>query len=285
VLRTVSSATGGGENATAYDSFVPHLAVMGALGLALASVAVIIGFIHHVPDTIHIGSVESDRGQELVSRLDSMFPEQDSPQREPVTTVEFTHQVLNHKSGYLQTLDVGGLVAFCAEQNVQARAVKPMGDFVFAGELLLEFEFDAAMNTIGNDLPTEKQFRKFFGIGAERTPSQDTRYLIEELSQIAVRALSPGINDPFTAITCIDWLGNAVAHVVNRPAQSAELRDQDETVRLFMPLFGFADLVDHIFAQLRPYVVNDVSTSMHMAKVIVSILSCSNNALHEKILN
>jgi uncharacterized membrane protein len=159
-----------------------------------------------------------------------------------------------------------------------------MGDFVFEGELLLEFEFDAAMDTLSNALPTEQEFNSFFGIGAERTPAQDTRYLIEELSQIAVRALSPGINDPFTAITCIDWLGNAVAHVVNRPARSAELLDQNGAVRLFMPIFGFAELSEHIFGQLRPYVVNDISTSLHMAKVIVSILSCSNNALHEKIL-
>jgi uncharacterized membrane protein len=289
VLRTVSSAVGGGESAVGYDSFVPHLAVMGALGLALASVAVLIGFIHHVPDTIHIGSVASDRGQELVSRLDLMFPEQgssqqDLSQQEPTTIVTFSQQVLNSKSGYLQTLDVEGLVAFCAEQNLQARVIKPMGDFVFEGELLLEFEFDAALDTSSKALPTEQEFYSFFGIGAERTPAQDTRYLIEELSQIAVRALSPGINDPFTAITCIDWLGNAVAHVVNRPARAAELLDQNEAVRLFMPIFGFAELSEHIFGQLRPYVVNDISTSLHMAKVIVSILSCSTNALHEKIL-
>jgi uncharacterized membrane protein len=162
--------------------------------------------------------------------------------------------------------------------------MKPMGDFVFEGEPLLEFEFDAEIDTSNEPLPTEQEFASFFGVGAERTPSQDTRYLIEELNQIAVRALSPGINDPFTAITCIDWLGSAVAHVVNRPARSAELLDENGAVRLIMPVFGFAELSEHVFGLLRPYVVNDVCTSLHMAKVIVSILSCSTNALHEKIL-
>ncbi|MBL4672766.1 MAG: DUF2254 domain-containing protein [Arenicella sp.] len=84
--------------------------------------------------------------------------------------------------------------------------------------------------------------------------------------------MSPSINDPFTAISCIEWLGNAVSNAINRSTRSAELLDQNEAVRLFMPIFGLAELSEHIFGLLRPYEANDVST-----------LSCSTNTLHEKI--
>lgn len=86
--------------------------------------------------------------------------------------------------------------------------------------------------------------------------------------------MSLGINDPFYRNDLIEWLGKAVTNTINCSARSAKLPDQNEAVHFFMPIFG----------QLKPYAVNDISASLYMAKVIVSILSCSTNALHEKIL-
>ena len=281
VLRTVSNADSGSE----YSGFVPHLAVLGALGMALASVAVLIAFIHHVPDTIHIGDVASDRGRELTDRLNDLFPQPDTESEDtPDTgialdlTASLSQEVKSTQSGYLQTLDVEGLLKYCAQHKLVAQVLKPTGDFVNRGEPILIF---AAGD---NDSDHIDDLQRYMGLGSERTPAQDVRFLVEELSQIAIRALSPGINDPFTAITCIDWLGSAVAQVIDRPARASDLRDDDQVLRVRLPAFEFSDLCAYIFNQLQPYVVDDITTSLHMAKVFKSIIICSSNKAHQQII-
>lgn len=271
VLRTVSSAEDGAQ----YSDFVPHLAVLGALGMALASVGVLIAFIHHVPDTIHIGDVASDRGSELLGRMNDLFPPIEGDQE-----AQFTHRseapdgqsftsIKADQSGYLQTLDVAGLLEYCSEHQLLAVVEKNLGDFTYQGETVLRAQHQSEDSGDLDDM------LKFFVIGDQRTPAQDTRFLIEELSQIAIRALSPGINDPFTAITCIDWLGNAVAHVVNRPVRNPALSDEQDQLRLIMPCYDFSELLEQTFTLLRPYVAMDLCTSLHTAKIFNNILSCS----------
>ena len=285
VLRTVSSAESGDE----FSGFIPHIAILGALGMALASVAVLIAFIHHVPDSIHIGKVAADRGRELIGRLDEMYPQSEEPAADAVlcessadpSSLDLPGEVKSTKSGYLQTLDVQGLINFCSQKDMLVKVLKPAGDFIFRGESIIKFKSNAEQFE-QSDL--EHKLLNYFGIGPERTPAQDTRFLIEELTQVSIRALSPGINDPFTAITCVEWLGNAVAHVIDRPTRPFELRDDDDNLRLILPPFDFSHLCDLIFRQMRPYVVADVATCVHIAKVFQNILSCCNNEHRRKVI-
>lgn len=283
VLRTVSSA----DSAEEFLGFVPHLAVLGALGMALASVGVLIGFIHHVPDTIHIGGVASDRGKELIERLDMMFLAPDDASNTGDDTskdLELTQSLISAKSGYLQTLDLEGLVQFCADNDLIVKLTKPLGDFTYENEVLIQFDTGFNAKPDGREADKFKKILNYFVIGSERTPAQDTRFLIEELSQIAIRALSSGVNDPFTAITCIDWLGNAVAHSVDREPRAGQIKDAEGRVRVIMPQFRFDDLCEHIFTQLKPYIVKNITTSMHMGKIFENILISTQNSRHKELI-
>ncbi|NND00328.1 MAG: DUF2254 domain-containing protein, partial [Gammaproteobacteria bacterium] len=268
------------------SDFVPQIAVLGALGMALASVAVLIMFIHHVPDTIHIGDVAADRGTELAARLDTMFmsgTEDANPDFDSNPFAALRDELVgvhSDRSGYFQTLDSDGLVDYCSKQKLVAKLAKRPGDFISKGELIMQYT--GPTDTSENS--TNDRMLAFLGIGRERTPAQDIRYLIEELSQIAARALSPSINDPFTAITCLDWLGNAVSQVADRPEPVSRLADQGGELRVILQAVTFNDVCDWVFKTIRPYVVADRNACIHMAKIFNNVLSCASDPLHQSAL-
>ncbi|GHA13292.1 hypothetical protein GCM10008090_23770 [Arenicella chitinivorans] len=265
VLRTVSS--GDGNQAT---DFVPHLAILMAVTLSVISVAVLIAFIHHVPDTIHIGEVTADRGKTLIGRLEHLFPNTTPPQSADLPINP--DLVLGSKGyGYIQAMDIEGILKYATRSNLCVTARKGPGQFVSTNESLFEVagEFEDR-DTVRDRLSG------FYNLGAERTPTQDVRFLIEELVQIAARALSPGINDPYTANTCMDWLGNGVAASINQTHRGGALMDEDGRIRVRVPTFTFVDLCESIFSSMRPYATTDYNATRHMAKVFQSILDCAN---------
>lgn len=279
VLRTISSAGADGGVA----SFVPHLAVLGALGMALASVAVLIMFIHHVPDTIHVADVAADRGSELIERLQNMFPATDQYSESGnylLTPHTLKNGLGSEQSGYFQALDIDGLIKCCRNHNLVVKLLKRPGDFVRKGEIFIRYDGD----TTQERSEIVKDVLSTVGIGRERTPAQDIRYVIEELNQVSARALSPGINDPFTAITCIDWLSGALTNIANRGSPVYRYHDKDDTLRLILVPTTFEDVCNWIFATNRLYVVKDRNVLLHMATVFESVVSCTINDGHKAII-
>ncbi len=210
VLRTIRQPDetgpwgmgGGGEG------FVPQLSLIIAFTLALLSVAVLVYFLHHVPDSIRINRVVASIGRRVLHDIDQRFPDPDQG-REPQATSRDGTPVRAHRVGYVEVVDFATLGRICEEQGLCIRlAVRP-GDFVHPDVALLHVE-----GTCGEDVPD--RLRSAFAVGTSRTADQDLEYSIDELAEIALRALSPGINDPFTAITCMHWLSAATAMLAMR---------------------------------------------------------------------
>lgn len=277
VLRTVSGAEANG--------FIPHISVFVGLVLAILSVLVLIAFIHHVPDTIHIANVAAERGAALVSMLDRLFlKEKDQPALSDTDAPDkFENNVFATHSGYVQTIDIDGLRNYCSSRNLIAISKKQVGDFLLPGETLLRYNISQNQEEF-NPEDACKSLHAFYGIGTSRTPTSDPRFLIEELTQIATRALSPGINDPFSAITCLDWLANAVSHVRDRKSLSNFLTDDQGQICLVMPAFNFSELCEMVFGRLRPYVVTDLMTSRHAASVLNRLIETTIVESNKKVL-
>src|SRR5690606_11446489 len=113
-------------------------------------------------------------------------------------------EIQSTTSGYLQVIDLDGLVRIATRMNVCFIVQRDPGDFVAEGNPILKYEGAA---------PEEKEEREIctrFIFGRHRTPIQDPDYAVHQLVEVAVRALSPGINDPFAAVICVDWLGSAL---------------------------------------------------------------------------
>lgn len=194
VLRTVRvPATDDG------DGFVPELSVLIALVLALTSVGVLVYFLHHVPDSIRINGVVARIGHRLLADIKLRYPDVrvgTEPRRAERTGGV---AIKAARTGYIQIIDHSTLETVAAAQDADIWLNVRTGDFVHGGITLLHVG--------GAGTVPPKELQDAFAIGDSRTAEQDLEYLIDELVEIGTRALSPGINDPFTAITCLHWLG------------------------------------------------------------------------------
>jgi uncharacterized membrane protein len=210
VLRTIRSA---GESGAGAPAFVPQLALLIGLILVLCSIAVLIFFIHHVPMRIHINNVIERIGDRLIEEIDSRFPvfvgvplveQADDPRipsafRENATTADYERRapVRAKDTGYIQLIDESTLLEAARHHDLVIRLQYQSGHFTHKGSVLLE-----AWPAERCDEDAASALRGAFAIGSRRTALQDLRFLIDELVEIAARALSPGVNDPFTAQSC-----------------------------------------------------------------------------------
>ena len=122
-------------------------------------------------------------------------------------------------------------------------------------------------------------------IGRQRTAQQDLRFAIDELVEIASRALSPGVNDPFTAIACIDWLGAAMTEFDRSPAPPDRLTDDEGVVRIHLDPLGFEDYLAAAFGQLRSYVAADPNARTHALATLKHLSEQVREARHAKLID
>ena len=291
VLRRVHGSAADGAEAS-YEAFVPHLSVMFALALALASVGVLIYFIHHVPETIDVDRLVASIGRDLRRAVAAPFPrpEELRPDSEDDaqdgTTHGTTHgapggtghgpvlpwdervagrtlaRVTPEATGYVQTLELGRLVRLAAEHDLLVRVRYRPGHFVTDSDAMLDVASDAAPD---DDLLGE--LRDCFALGRRRTAQQNEVFLAEQLVEVIGRALSPGTNDPFTAIACFDWLKGALVELAeNDPGERPPPHGPVELERI-----GFERFVEVIFDQTRQYVCSDRNVALHVLAVLVEV--------------
>jgi uncharacterized membrane protein len=269
VLRTIRSA----EETGGY-SFVPNLALLVGVALALCSIAVLIYFIHHVPSKIHINSVIEDVGDRLLCGIGERFPRSigTSPRDEATIAATIPATFRDHASahdggqrrivtakdtGYLQFLDDEAVLRLAKKHDLVLRLQYQPGDFVHVGRALIEvWPPDRCDDGCADDL------REAFSVGSQRSALQDLRFLVDELVEIAARALSPGVNDPFTALTCFDWLSAALSDLAGRSLPSHLRVDDAGALRVIAHPVTFASLMDRSFGALAQYSAADMVASL-----------------------
>lgn len=283
VLRTIRSA---GESGAGAPAFVPQLALLVALILVLCSIAVLIFFIHHVPMRIHINNVIERIGDRLIAEIDTRFPvfvgqplteAADDPRiprafREDATPadVERRAPVRSKDIGYIQLIDESTLLDAARDHDLVIRLQYQSGDFAHKGSVLLE-----AWPAEECDEDASKALREAFAVGARRTALQDLRFLIDELVEIAARALSPGVNDPFTANSCFDWLGAAMADLARRDLPSRLRADNEGTLRVIAHPMTFGGFIDRAFGALAQYASADMIAGKRFLEALGDVaLSC-----------
>lgn len=251
VLRTIRSA---GEDSSA-TAFVPQIAVYGALALALSSIGVLIYFFHHVTETIHINNVIARIGRTLIDRLQRHHDDNDGRRadnaRPPAGQAATT--VVAARTGYVESFAHGELARMAGKHGLAVRLRCRPGDFVMIGTPL--FEITGAADGHGLDLA---DLRDAVVIGDRRTDLQDLRFGFDELTEIAIRALSPGISDPFTAIACIDWLAAAL-RTCETYAACSTARHAAAAGRVQTQPLCFDDFVSASFGRLRQHAATEAA--------------------------
>jgi uncharacterized membrane protein len=118
------------------------------------------------------------------------------------------------------------------------------------------------------DKSLEAKLTAMFIRGSQRTATQDLRFQVNQLVEVAMRALSPGVNDPFTATNCMDWLQSVLENLAERELPDAHRYDDEQTLRVVAEPVTFDSFASLVFDQLRPYVAMDRTASMRMMEMI-----------------
>ena len=277
VLRSVRNADG------SIESFVPHIAVLGALVLAFASLAVLIYFLHHVTQSLHISNIVAGLGHGLDRAIDARFPAKlgrpGGERRDDRATdggdpaaaawcAEDGAPIEADRNGYIQSLDIEALMRRARADDLVLRLECRPGDFVRRGEVLA-YAWPAAQASKGK---AAGGVRDAFAVGAYRGEVQDAMYLVDRLVEVAAKALSPGVNDVFTATNALDWLAAALAKLAGQEVPEARRYDEQGRLRVIAPRsYSFEDFVDAAFDRLRPYVEADRTAAVEMMGAIAKV--------------
>ncbi len=242
VLRTIR----GGD-----EAFVPSLAVTFGFVIAMAGIFVLIVFIHHIASGIQVSSVLATVTQETIAAADRMMPadgarEEDAGGPEPPHSgVHGWHPIASLRTGYVQGVAIEELVR-CAEAcDAVIRMEKGVGEFV-ATHTTLARSF--APGPPGEDLMAN--VRDAYSVNRFRTIDQDPSFGVRQIVDIALRALSPGINDPATAVMCLDYLSAILAHLAGRPFPAAHRRSGGR-LRVIAITPTFEKLLDDSLDEIR----------------------------------
>ena len=271
VLRTIRRA----EEIT----FVPHLSVTLGVLLAVVSVGVLIYFIHHVSVSIQANEIVARVGTELIEGVDRLFLEhidQGAPRipLEPPDArflVTFDREALPVNAaadGYLQFIDMNALMSLAIQEDAIIRLERRPGHYIITGcPLVLIWPG----NRVSNQLT--QQVNSTFALGHQRTPGQDIEFAVSQLVEIAVRALSPGLNDPFTAIACVDQLASALCYLAQRDPPSPYRHDQEDQLRVIATAVTFPTITNRAFNQIRQYGRSSAAVTIRLLEVIAVITS------------
>lgn len=272
VLRTVNEKND--------QNFIPHLSILCALGLAVICVGMLIYFIHNITSSIQVSNVIANVSRDLANIIEKLFPEKSpysiSPREHEMTMVDvlpegFAEQskpIASDRAGYLQAIDFNGLLELAVERDLVVRILHRIGYFLMPDSTLVEVFPDEA----ADDKNLCKQINRYFITGRQRSQNQDLELIINELVEIASRALSPGINDPFTAMTCIDHLVLALCDLAQRAFPAPGRVDQDNRIRIIDTPPSFRRLLDLAFNQIRQYGRSHIAVTLHLLEGIKRII-------------
>ncbi|MGP0062779.1 MAG: DUF2254 domain-containing protein [Isosphaeraceae bacterium] len=255
--------------------FVPSIAVIVAIILAIACLVCLLFFIHHIAASIQASHVVDRIARETERDVDEVFPgplaeyaEEEVPALEPGGT-----PVLATRSGYIRSIDESSLLMAARGSDTAMRVERFVGQFVIEGTPLLVISPTGRVNDALHDACV-----KCFNIGPARTMWQDVEFGILQVVDIALKALSPAVNDPTTALTCIDQLGRILMRAALRQPPRATLRDLDGTPRVILRRTSFPRLLEVAFSQIGHYGKADVAVPLRLLRVLGELASATRHA-------
>lgn len=271
-----------------YNVFVPQISVTVGIILVLTSIGVLIYFIHHASTSIQAENVIAEVGEELEKTIERLFPEKIGLSEEkskefikelPANFEQKSYIFTSLKSGYIQAIDGEKLMEIAQNKDLLLRVLYRPGKFVVQKSNLLMVWPEERV-----DRHLIKQIRETFILGRQRTEHQDVEFPVNQLVEIAVRALSPGINDPFTAIRCIDQLSAALSHLAAKEFPSPYRYDNNNVLRLIVETVTFTRIIDAAFNQIRQYGSTSVAVIIRLLEAIATIAERTENKKYRRCL-
>jgi uncharacterized membrane protein len=245
-----------GVQGSGQEAFVPRLAVSGSLALALASVGVLIYFIHHLAHSIQIDTIMSQVERETRSVIDDVYsdqpryrePEELCPEPPPEAV-----DLPSPRSGYIQAVDPDPLFQVAVQHDRVVVLARQVGDHIVAGTPIAR----AWPRSATRPPPGAETLREAVAagvlVGFERTVVQDVGFGIRRLVDIANKALSPAINDPYTGVQAVHHLSVLLCGLARLRLGDWTVHDDRGELRVAVPRPTFADYLRLGTAQIRRF--------------------------------
>ncbi len=263
-------------NGTEEMIFVPHLSVTVGIALALGSLGVLIYFIDHVARSIQAENVIAGVGRDLDKAIQELYPQtiggdfREASASEntdlPPRPSEEASDVRATRSGYVQAIEGDGLMKIAIEQDLLLCLNYKPGDYIIAGSPVVQVWPAARM-----DEKLAEKILTTFILGNHRSGEQDPEFAANQIVEIALRALSPGINDPFTAINCIDRLGASLAFLAGRVIPPGVRIDDEGRLRVLTDADSFKGILNASFDQIRQNARTNAAVTIRLLEVIRDI--------------
>jgi uncharacterized membrane protein len=257
VLRSARSSDAGG--------FVPHLALSIAVLLAFVCVAMLVFFVAHMAGRINVDTVIGLVSEDVSAAIARLTFHDPQPAPPPEDFWRDAEPVRETRRGYLQQLDADALADWAAGKGAAIRLLVRPGGFVFPGATI-------ARVTPGVE-GAAAAIRAATVLGSRRDSSADLEFALRQLVEVAVRALSPGINDPLTAISVIDRLGASLCEIAPlHLASGMSVRDGKPV--LVVPRTDYDGLLDTMFHLVRQYGARNPAILIRCLEVLTAVVDC-----------
>ena len=270
-------------------TFVPFFSVLFVLVVSVGNIVLLIIFIHNIAVSIQANNVISNISESLSGNVRNLFPDQlgQVSEGEHVTEDDvvlksgyvYRYSVVVVKSGYLQYLDGDAFLNYAIQNKALVELYYRPGDYVVEG---MELGSVYADEKLGEDII--RRCKSYYFAGRVRTPHQDTEYSIHQMVEIACRALSPGVNDPYTAIACIDNLTSTMCYLSGVKFPSRYRYDEQGTLRLITKVLTYEGVFDAAFNQIRQFGHSVPAVAVRLMEAFITISKFTNKKLHREVL-
>lgn len=267
VLRTVRAGDEG--------AFVPHLSLTFAIVLAFVCVGILVYFVGHMAGRINVDTVVELVSDDVGKAIAGLPVGEPGPGQPPLGFWTDAVPVVDGRRGYLQQLDASALAAWADENRTSVRLLVRPGDYIFPGAPIA-----LVMPMVEG---AEEAICRATALGSQRGSPADIEFAIRQLVEVAVRALSPGINDPLTAISVVDRLGAALCGLVSCHLPTGATFREGRPV-LVVPSIDYDGFVDTMFNMIRQNGSGSVAVLNRILDVLTAAVSVERNAARSPTL-
>jgi uncharacterized membrane protein len=265
VLRAIRGGDEGG--------FVPSLAVMAGLILAFVGIAFLIHFIHHIAMSIQASSIIATTARETIAAVDRLFPEElDGDEDEEADDSRWKSlmkqpwfDVPARRTGSIENVDTDALLDAARKCSTILRMERGIGEFVIEGAPIV-----SVIDPGGLDDETTAEINAAYVIGRQRMVETDAGFGIRQIVDIAMKALSPGINDTTTAVMCVDYLAAILVRLAARRIAVSHRLDRGK-LRVIARGPSFERLVAEAFDQIRQNAAGNVAIMSRMLDALQTV--------------
>lgn len=256
-------------------TFIPSLSILVAILAAITNIILLIIFIHKIATSIQADQLISDISDFISKQVETQFPNKLEEEKESEKKINITSaisgypkqiSILSPKSGYLQYIDQETLSELITKNDSLLKLnFRPGGHLVLGEEIgMLYSNGDWEKDQLGNIV-------KQLVIGHTKTSKQDLEFSIQQMVEIALRALSPGINDPFTAIACIDNLKSTMCYLAQVEFPSKYHFDTGKNLRIISDSLEFEGVLDAAFNQIRQFSGGNTAVIIRLMEALTKI--------------